>query len=61
MSNLNAENIKNGVTIKIGDSSDDDCVHNITGTFTAANTVSTGQNAATANEILLGYSAWVNG
>lgn len=32
-SNLTAENIKNGVTVKIGDSTDDDCVASVTGTY----------------------------
>lgn len=31
--NLTAENIKSGVTVKIGDSTDDDCVTSITGTY----------------------------
>ena len=33
MTNLTAENIKQGVTVKIGDSSDDDCVASVTGTY----------------------------
>lgn len=33
-SNLTAENIKDGVTIKIGDSTDDDCVTSVTGSYT---------------------------
>ena len=33
-SNLTADNIKNGVTVKIGDSTDDDCVTSVTGTYT---------------------------
>lgn len=32
-----------------------------TGVFTAANTVSAGQTAASASQILSGYSAWVDG
>ena len=32
-SNLTAENIKNGVTITVGDSSDADCVASVTGTY----------------------------
>ena len=32
--NLTAENIKDGVTIKIGDSTDDDCVTSVTGSYT---------------------------
>ena len=31
--NLTADNIKNGVTVKIGDSTDDDCVTTVTGTY----------------------------
>lgn len=48
--NLAAENIASGKSI-----------FNVDGTFTSASTVSSGQTAATANEILSGYSAWVNG
>ena len=33
LSNLTAGNIKNGVTIKVGDSTDDDCVASVTGTY----------------------------
>ena len=33
MSNLTADNIKSGVTVKIGDSTDDDCVASVTGTY----------------------------
>lgn len=32
--NLTAENIKSGVTVQIGDSSDSDCVTSVTGTYT---------------------------
>ena len=34
MSGLEAGNIKSGVTVKIGDSTDDDCVTSVTGTYT---------------------------
>lgn len=34
VTNLDAGNIKNGVTVKIGDASDDDCVTSVTGTYT---------------------------
>lgn len=34
MSNLTADNIKSGVVVKIGDSTDDDCVTSITGSYT---------------------------
>ena len=50
-----------GSTIKIGDSTDDDCVATISGTFTQAGTQSTNQSVAGAGQILSGYSAWVNG
>lgn len=33
MTNLTADNIKSGVTVKIGDSTDDDCVASVTGTY----------------------------
>lgn len=33
LSNLTAGNIKNGVTVKVGDSTDDDCVTSVTGTY----------------------------
>lgn len=60
-SNISAANIKDGVVIKVGDATDDDRIITATGTFTDAATVSTGQTAATTNQILDGYSAWVDG
>lgn len=33
LSNLTADNIKSGVVVKVGDSSDDDCVASVTGTY----------------------------
>lgn len=60
-SGVSAANIKDGVTVKIGDTTDDDKIANVTGTFTDASTVSSGQTAATATEIRTGYSAWVDG
>lgn len=52
--NLDAANIKTGVTVKIGDAEDDDRVASVTGTYTAdAN--------ATAAQILSGKTAYVNG
>ena len=33
LTNLTADNIKNGVTVKVGDASDDDCVTSVTGTY----------------------------
>lgn len=60
--NITAGNIKYGVVMKVGDSADDDrIVAAVTGTFTSASTVSSGQTAAQASQILSGYSAWVNG
>jgi len=61
LSNLSAANIKTGVTVKVGDSADDDRIASVTGTFTSSSTVSSGQTAAAAAQILSGYSAWVNG
>ena len=34
LTNLTAANIKSGVTVKVGDSTDDDCVASVTGTYT---------------------------
>ena len=34
MTNLTAANIKSGVVVKVGDSTDDDCVTSVTGTYT---------------------------
>lgn len=42
--NLSASNIKNGVTVQVGDSSDSDCVTSVTGTY-AAQVVYTGSSA----------------
>ena len=58
---LSAANIKDGAVVQVGDSADSDRIASVTGTFTDASTVSTGQTAATAGEILTGYSAWVDG
>lgn len=71
-SNLTAENIKNGVTVKIGDSTDDDCVASVTGTYEGGgggsnwtliasgtltvNTTST--SAGSAGTIECGSTAW---
>jgi len=60
-SNISAANIKSGVVVKVGDSADDDRIAGVTGTFTAANTVSSGQTAAGASQILSGYSGFVDG
>ena len=53
-SNISAGNIKKGVTVKVGDSADDDRITAVTGTYTSdAN--------ATAAQILSGKTAYVNG
>lgn len=59
--NLSAGNVKYNTVVQVGDSADSDRVTSVTGTFTSSSTVSTGQTAATAGEILTGYSAWVDG
>lgn len=59
--NISAGNIKYNVIVKVGDDGSAGRIKNVTGTFTGASTVSSGQTAATANKILTGYSAWVNG
>lgn len=58
-SNYNAANIKHNTTISVYNGSAN--VYSVTGTFTSASTVSSGQTAAAAGQILSGYSAWVNG
>ena len=60
-SGISAANIKFGVTVKVGDANDDDRITSATGTFTSANTISSGQSAATAAQLLTGYSAFING
>lgn len=53
-SGISAANIKSGVTVKVGDSADDDRITAVTGTFTSdAN--------ATAADIVSGKSGYVNG
>ena len=59
--NITAANVKYGVTTKVGDTGDDDRVLGVTGTFTGASTVSSGQIAAGSPQILLGYSAFIDG
>ena len=64
MANLLAENIKSGVTVKIGDSTDDDCVTSVTGTYSgggggSSNVVTgtfTGTTTGTAMDITLNYT-----
>ncbi len=60
-SGISDQTIKYGTVVKVGDSEDDDRMISITGGFTGANHVSTGQTAAKSSQILEGYSAWVNG
>jgi hypothetical protein len=47
--------------ISVGDEGSAGRIASVTGTFTASDTVSSGQTAAAAGQILSGYSAWVNG
>lgn len=61
LTGISAGNIKYGTTVKVGDSADDDRITAVTGTFTGSSTVSSGQTAAAAGQILAGYSAWVDG
>lgn len=58
-SNYSAANIKHNVTITVNNGNAN--VYSVKGTFTSASTVSSGQTAAAAGQILSGYSAWVNG
>ena len=60
-SNISAGNIRAGVTITVGDANSGGRVANVAGTFTATNTVSSGQTAAGAGQILSGYSGFVGG
>ena len=60
-SGISAGNIKYGAAVQVGDTASTTRLLNVTGTFTGASTVSSGQTAATAAEILEGYSAWVDG
>lgn len=48
LANLTAGNIKDGVTVKVGDSTDDDCVASVTGTY-AGNTPTLITKSITAN------------
>ena len=59
--NIDAANIKYGVNVKVGDSNSATRIKDVTGTFTAMDTVSEGQTAASASQIVSGYSAWVQG
>ena len=53
-SGINAAYIKAGITVKVGDAGDDDRIISVTGTFTSDAT-------ATADQILSGKTAYVNG
>ena len=60
-SGIEAGNIKDGVTVTVGDANNSGRIKNIAGSFTDASTVSSGQTAAGATQIRSGYSAWVDG
>ena len=49
MSNLTAANIKSGVVVKVGDSTDDDCVTSITGSYTGGSSLSVDTKTVTAS------------
>ena len=50
LSNLSADNIKSGVVVKVGDSTDDDCVTSVTGTYSGGGgSVSTDTKTVTAS------------
>ena len=58
LSNLTAENIKSGVVVKVGDSTDDDCVTSVTGTYSggggSSKNVQTVQSTSRRNNTALG-------
>lgn len=58
---LDAANVKAGTVVQVGDEAHPESIAKVTGTFTSASTVSAGQTAATAADMLEGKSAWVNG
>lgn len=60
-SGISAGNIKDGTTVKVGDTANLGRIHNVTGTFTDASTATSTHGAAAAGQILTGYSAWVDG
>lgn len=67
-SNIDAGNIKHNVIVKVGDSATAGSIKDVTGTFTKANTVSSGQTALSydstthiSGQMLENYSAWVDG
>lgn len=59
--NIEAANIKDGVNVKVGDSGSAGRIKNVTGTFTDASTATSTHGAAGADQIMNGYSAWVDG
>ena len=56
--NIDAENIKKGVIVKVGDANNAGRIKNIEGTYT---TPSSGQLPITLDKVLEGYSGFVNG
>lgn len=60
-SGIDAANIKSGTVVKVGDANSATRIKNVTGTFTKSNTVSSGQISASRDNILKGFSAWVDG
>ena len=58
--NLTAANIKKDVVVKIGDSSDDDCVVSITGTYEGSGGGGSGLTVATATATLSSASASIS-
>ena len=61
-SNIDAGNIKSGVTVKVGDANSATRIKNVTGTFSASSTVTgTGVTADAAGDILTGKAAFLNG
>lgn len=58
LTNVSAANIKYGVTVEVGDTSDTDRVTSVAGTFTAT---PSGKTALTAAALRSGYSGFING
>lgn len=55
--NLTADNIKNGVTVQIGDSTDSDCVTSITGTYSGGSSKNIQVNSGSASIHYNGYTS----
>ena len=55
--NLLAENIKSGVVVKVGDSSDDDCVASVTGTYSGGGGGSSMQVATSSSTLVSASSS----